>query len=125
MIENRDRLNQFIDYSGLTFGTLHPTDIDGMLEYRNKGYILFEFKSGDAWMPKGQYIALTRLTDTLAKSKPTILFVARHDVRDTKEDVDASKCIVTEYYYEGKWWHCEKTLREMMDDFIDYLEVVS
>ena len=125
MIENRDRLNQFIDYSGLTFGTLHPTDIDGLLEYRNKGFILFEVKMDNAWMPQGQRIALMRIVDALSKSKPAILYVARHSVHDPHVDVDASKCIVTEYYYKGEWWHCEKTLREMTADFIRYLEVAS
>ena len=125
MIENRDRLNQFIDYTGLTFGTLHPTDIDGLLEYRNKGFILFEVKMDNAWMPQGQRIALMRIVDALSKSKPAILYVARHSVYDPHVDVDASKCIVTEYYYKGEWWHCEKTLREMTADFIRYLEVAS
>ena len=125
MIENRERFNQFIDYSGLTFGTLHPTDIDGVLEYRNKGFILFEVKMNNVWMPQGQRIALTRITDALAMSKPAILFVARHNVLDPRVDVDASRCIVTEYYYKGQWWRGEKTLREMTADFIAYLEVAS
>lgn len=125
MIHNRDKLNQFVDYSGLTFGKLHPTDIDGVLEYRNKGFILFEVKTGDALMSQGQCIALTRITDALALSKPAILFVARHNVLDPAEDVDAARCFVSEYYYQGSWWVGNKSLREMTADFIAYLEVMS
>ena len=47
MIQHRERLNQFIDYSGLMFGSIHPTDTDGEIEYHNKAWVFFEIKHRD------------------------------------------------------------------------------
>ena len=124
MIENESRLRQVVDFKGLKFGKLYPTDIDGLLEYRNEGYILLEFKCGDACLSQGQYIALTRLVDDLSKVKPTVLFVARHNTR-VCDTVDAGKCLVTEYYFNGEWHEADSPLRDIMESFIKYMEVAT
>ena len=124
MIENEDRLRQVVDFEGLKFGKLYPTDVDGVLEYKNKGYIFLEFKCGDACLSQGQCIALTRMVDDLSKVKPAVLFVARHRTR-TCDKVYADKCIVTEYYWNGEWYETETPLRDIMEAFIKYMEVVS
>lgn len=124
MIENEDRLRQVVDFEGLKFGKLYPTDVDGVLEYRNKGYILLEFKCGDACLSQGQRIALTRMVDDLSKVKPAILFVARHKTR-VCDTVDAGKCVVTNYYWNGMWHETETPLRDIMEAFIKYMEVAS
>lgn len=62
-IENRNRARQIIDFSGLQYGKITPTDIDGLIEYHDKAILLLEFKYADAEMPRGQKVALERMCD--------------------------------------------------------------
>ena len=124
MIVNENRLRQIVDFDSIKFGNIQPTDIDGVLEYHNKAYILLEFKCGDACLSQGQSIALTRMVDDLSKVKHAVLFVARHRTPVDKT-VDAGSCIVTDYYWHGEWYKAEVPLREIMETYIKYMEVVS
>ena len=62
-IQFRERRKQIIDFSGLRVGNITPTDCDGLIEYHNKAYILFEIKHRDAKVPEGQLKALVRSVD--------------------------------------------------------------
>ena len=53
-INNPDRMKQLIDFKGLEVdGYIYPTDIDGLLEYKDSEYIIFEVKYGNAEAPFG------------------------------------------------------------------------
>lgn len=94
----RDRARQIRDFSGLLFNTITPTDIDGLIEYHDKAYILIELKYGDSPISEGQKLALERLTDDLRKvGKLTLCIIARHDNADPKDDIDVAQCIVSRY----------------------------
>ena len=41
VIQNRDRKKQIIDFSGLKYGKITPTDIDGLIEYKDKAMMFF------------------------------------------------------------------------------------
>ena len=57
-------MRQLIDFKGLDIdGYIYPTDIDGMIEYKDSEYIIFEIKYGDDVMPLGQRLALLRKSD--------------------------------------------------------------
>lgn len=58
LIRNRFRAKQLIDFGGLQYEQITPTDIDGLIEYRNIAYIIYEFKYADAEMPFGQRLAI-------------------------------------------------------------------
>ena len=46
-INNPDRMKQLIDFKGLGVdGYIYPTDIDGLLEYKDSEYIIFEVSTG-------------------------------------------------------------------------------
>lgn len=134
VIINRERAKQIIDFHGLKYGRITPTDIDGCIEYRNKGVAYIEIKYRDQELPKGQELALTRMTDNhRSAGKIAVLFVCEHFVDKCEMDVDASKTIVRAYYYNGKWWsgnnvldeHGNRvTLKEKMDKFIKYVDSV-
>ena len=101
-INHRSRARQINDFSNMQFdGGITPTDIDGLIEYDDKCFILFEIKLHDAPVPNGQKLALVRLVDNL--SKPALLVIASHDVEDANMDIDVSKCVVTDYYSFGTW----------------------
>lgn len=105
MIQNKSRYNQFVDYSGLIFGTIHPTDTDGEIEYKNKAWIFFEIKYRNKDVPYGQKIAFERKINDLTKGgKNAVYFVAEHYVDDVDIDVNAASCKVRSFYYKQHWY---------------------
>jgi len=98
IIRNREFATQLRDFSGLQFGTITPTDIDALIEYKNSCFIFVEAKHQDALLPMGQSLALQRLIDNL--KKPSILFVVTHN---TDGDIDFASTTVQLYYQNGKW----------------------
>lgn len=124
MIENRKRFNQFIDYSGLMFGSIHPTDSDGEIEYHDKAWIFFEIKYREKYLPYGQQLALERKVNDIQKSgKETVLFVAQHDVENPEIDVDAAACIVRRIFYKGNWFDGDgATLKAYVLRFIRFVD---
>jgi len=120
-IYNRDRAKQLIDFSGLIYGNITPTDIDGLIEYHNKGYVLMDTKYQDAICPHGQRLALERTTDDLTKSgKPTLCIISEHEVDDPNEDIDMANTIVREFRWKGKWQKpkATRTTKMLVDWFI-------
>jgi len=106
-INNPRRAKQLIDFAGLNIdGYIYPTDIDGLIEYRNSEYIIFEIKHGKAEVPYGQKLAIQRMVDDFtAVGKTAMALICEHDVHDPEESVIAAKCAVREIYYgrEGVW----------------------
>ena len=119
-IRNRKYGTQVRDYRGVRFGNITPTDIDGLIEYRNLGYVLIETKYQDADLPYGQRLALERLCDDLQVVKPTLLVIASHDNADG--DIDVANAMVGAYRYKGEWKHIDKTAGQLIAAFIGYLD---
>lgn len=120
-----DRARQIRDFSGLLFGTITPTDIDGLIEYHGKGYIIIEVKLSGARVPDGQHKALERLTDVLWRAKRlAICIVATHNTVNVEEPIDVANAIVHEYRYMGMWRHPQDihTVRELAEWFMAKLE---
>ena len=81
-------MKQLIDFKGLELdGGIYPTDIDGIIEYRDSEYIILEVKHHKAKVPWGQRLCLQRMVDN--PDKPIV----------------AAFCNVRELYYGGemKW----------------------
>ena len=110
-INHRERAKQINDFTGLQYGTITPTDIDGLIEYQDKAYVFIELKHADVELPYGQRLALERLTDDLEKTgKPSICIVASHQVDDPKKDVKVAETLVKQYYWNGKWKTAKSSL---------------
>jgi len=117
VIYNYDRARQQNDFSGLCFGKITPTDIDGLMEYQNKAWFLIEVKFGETQMKYGQRLAFERLIDDMeAVGKKAICLVAKHNT-PIEEDIDTANCAVTEYRVGGKWTLMtgEVTVRQAID----------
>ena len=68
-IHNKRKMKQLIDFKGCAVdGGMYPTDIDGVIEYKDSKYIIFEVKYGDSEIPIGQRLALQRMVDDFTKS---------------------------------------------------------
>ena len=113
----RERSQQIRDYSGLRYGNITPTDIDGFIEYKDKAFVFIELKFEGAKESYGQTLALERLCDGLEKSKPCLLIIAKHDFPANK-DILAHTCKVDRYRYKAQWRVCKENVKELIDRFI-------
>lgn len=127
VIKHVDRKQQINDFSGLLFGKITPTDIDGVIEYQDKAYVFIEVKYGDADLPYGQKLALQRLViDTIKSGKKSIIVVVQHEVKDTSESVNVSECKVRCYFYNNEWVYPRKvySTRRLIESFLKAVDNV-
>lgn len=103
VIRDRAAAAQIRNFSGLRWGNITPTDIDGLIEYQNRLFVFIEAKYMGANLPHGQRLALERLCDAVSNSgKMAVVFIASHET-PPDEDIDFTKITVIEYRYRGKW----------------------
>lgn len=126
-IRNVARAQQINDFSGLAFGKITPTDLDGVIEYHDKAFVYYEFKYLDADLPYGQRLCLERLVSAAWDAgKKAIALVVEHSVCDTAESVPAAQCKVRELYFKpGDGWRPPKsecTALEITKIFFDYVD---
>jgi hypothetical protein len=121
VIRNREYSNQVRDFSGLRFGNITPTDIDGMIEYHGICYVYIETKFENATLPFGQRLALERQNDDMERVKPTITIISKHH---TDGDIDVANTTVTEFRF-NKIWHITQsitTTKDLITKFINWVE---
>lgn len=122
-IQNPERLKQLIDFKGLGLDSgIYPTDIDGLIEYHDKEYIIIEVKHGNAEVPVGQRVAIQRMVDDFTKiGKRAVAIVCEHHIDDVDKPVIAAYCSVREFYYGGerRWRPPDKrmTVQEVINSF--------
>ena len=125
-IHNRERGRQIIDYSGVRYGLITPTDIDGFFEYHNDAFVFYEMKYGDAMLPRGQCIALMRLVNACWNAgMKAVLIIGQHDVTNADDDIRADAVPVRGIYLGPKYgWRLGKlrnrTIKQMTDDFLKW-----
>lgn len=84
-----NRYRQPIAFRGLDIGkNMYPTDIDGLIEYKDLAYLFFDVKTKGTPFKKGQKLALERLVkDTNHAGKISMAFLVEHEVYDPNETV--------------------------------------
>lgn len=126
---NRSRGKQLLRFDGFCYGSITPTDIDAVIEYRDELWITFEVKLEGKDVPVGQRLALERhVRDTEKAGKNSIAIIVEHDVYDYQQDVFLCDCIVRELYaYDKKtnsyiWRKPKKriTAKEAADTYIKF-----
>lgn len=103
LIRNRDKVKQVIDFTGVQNGKLHPSDIDGVLEFDNKVLILIEVKRRFKPIPTGQRLLLERISDSWHDEEKSIVLKVEHEFDDDTMDIPLLKCRVTRVYYKKHW----------------------
>lgn len=125
-IKNPRKMKQLIDFKELEVdGYIYPTDIDGLIEYKDSEYIIFEVKYGNSEVPFGQKLAIQRMVDDFTKvGKQAVAFICEHNVKNADTPVVAAWCKVREIYYgKEKQWRTPKveiTVREAVKSFQSY-----
>lgn len=101
LIRNTKQVRQSIDFTGVQNGSIHPTDIDFLLEFDNEVLILGEVKRKGVSLPIGQRLVLQRLVDRWGDKAIALKVVHSH--RDDDTDIPLSVCEVESYYFKGDW----------------------
>jgi hypothetical protein len=102
-IRNRECAGQLKDFSGLRFGRITPTDIDGFADFYDKGFIFLEIKYGNAPLSYGQKLAYERLADACEKGgKRTLVIVAHHEIK-APQDINVAILPVTLLRLRRRW----------------------
>ncbi len=122
MICNSVYAGRVINFDGLTFKNASPTNMDAMLEYKDKGFVFIEAKRNNAPIPTGQRVAFERLVNAL--NKPSVCFFTTWTLLDADEQICLAESRVVQYYYQGRTHITDMTvtLKEYLGRFIDHLE---
>ncbi len=110
------------DFSGLRYGKITPTDIDGFVEFKDRTFVFIELKFGDAVLKYGQKLAMERLCDACESDQRTsIALVARYNTQGN-DAVDVAPLPVSEYRIKGKWHKPKKeiSVREAIDQILTW-----
>ena len=122
---NVNRGRQLLRFDGLRYGNITPTDIDGLIEYRNHLWLMFEAKIHGKDVPQGQRLAMERfIRNVRIANKHGIAMIVEHDVQDTGQDIYLKDCNVREIITtENQMWHPPKyeiTVKDITDLYIRY-----
>ena len=118
------RIRQVIEFDGLQYGTITPTDIDGCIEYHDKAVVFMEYKLQGYGMPDGQKKCLERLTDDITLAgREAVLLLCQHTIYDIWQTVPGKDGKVVGVYYKGEWHDGNgKTVKWYCDKFFDYID---
>lgn len=119
---NRERAGQLINFRGLQWGSIRPTDIDVALYIEKHGevFVLGEVKAWGQEPIAAQRDAFERLVDIIWETgRKGLLFFAWHNT-SPPEDIMLADCKVVEYRIRGDW-HKPKalTVKALLDKFIE------
>lgn len=122
--QHEGRGRQLLRFDGFQYGNMTPTDIDAVIEYRSRIWVLFEAKLAGKAVPDGQRKALERwIADARRAGKHGMALVVEHHVADAKEDILLTDCVVRELYTtESLKWRPPRrvvTAKEATDAYIN------
>lgn len=103
VIRNRSLAMQIRDFSGLAYGKITPTDIDGFLEFGDRLFIFIEGKRDGTPLSYGQTLALARLADAChipPRRYATAIIV---DHPSGESDIDYATATVRTWRWGGEW----------------------
>lgn len=80
-----------------------PTDIDGILEYNGKAFIILEGKFGNTQMPHGQQKCFESICNAIESGGKNACCIVFSHLAKPGDQIDVSTCIVTKVYFENKW----------------------
>ena len=123
LVRNPKETTKAIDFVGIGTGKIHPSDIDGVLEFDNKYLILMEYKAkGINELSIGQDLLLTRIADAWEKSgkdkKATVLFINHPNYGAEHDRIYAKDSEVNMFYSSGHWYEADFAPLSLMLDRI-------
>ena len=126
-IRDDDRAKQLIKFDGMELGErMWPTDVDALIEWKGKGWLLFEVKHGGKSVPRGQELSLERFVEDVEKAgKYAVAAIVEHHIPNPFESIILADCDVRRIYkgWTGKWSPPKHpmTAKELMDEFVGWV----
>lgn len=117
-IRNLAYARQRADFTGLRFGNITPTDVDGLIEFEGRCCIFMETKHGEAELPLGQRLALERNCEKWG-TNGIVLVMRNAQTGNTSPTYKIGELPVADYHYDGKWFQpkVELLCREAIEQF--------
>jgi hypothetical protein len=113
-----EQLKQVVDFSGLVWGNLSFTDIDGFFDYKGKLLVYVETKFKGAPLTTGQKIGFERIES--GNRIPTVILFSHHESSDV---IPLATTKVVSYLWKSKWRTASgKTVKECCDFLINEME---
>lgn len=132
VIHSPDRARQLILFEGCNVKNtkITPTDIDALIEYHDKTWILIEVKTDGKQVDQGQETMIRRfIADSAKAGKQSIYIIADHTITNPPEDIYLKDCIVRDIcVYEDKNVNIRPprtpnmTVKQCYDQWIDYID---
>ncbi len=114
---------RLIDFEGMNYGKIRPTDLDVIYEIQNNIYILCEVKYHDWKENRGQDLCFERLCDDLTRAGKKVLgiyAVTHTDFYTTGEKIYLNECIVHKFRLGYEWHNIGPkiwTVKEAIDKY--------
>lgn len=109
LIINPRRASQVLDYAGMLPPPCSPTDIDGLIEWKDRAYIVIECKHNKVDMQTGQRLAVERMVKDFQRAgKDACAILVKHSVDDTQASVYVADFPV-KLVFNGKGWRKPKS----------------
>lgn len=126
VIRNRKFAQQLRDFSGLRFGRITPTDIDGFMDFGDRLFVVLEGKHQGSPLHYGQRLALERLVDAChcPPRRVAVALILEH-TESADEDVDFGVSLVRAMRWNGAWIpqsHKRITCRTAIERLLAYSE---
>jgi|TARA_R110002020_G_scaffold389262_1_gene599830 hypothetical protein len=122
LLRNSNQAKQGIDFEGLQWGKIHPSDIDFVFEFKNDVLILGEVKRKGTEIPVGQRLMLERICDSWHNGKSFIIFV-HHEQEDETTDIPLNKCEVYKLYYQKKWRYRNGSVKDKIELILKHFKI--
>lgn len=126
-IVHKERSQQVLDFTGLQWGKITPTNIDMSVDFGGKLFMFGETKLKGTPLLPGQRWHLELLVE--ACKYPAVAYITEHEVYDTSKEVDMARTIVKERFsntqHEPRWIQPESDnllLRDEMDRFKRHID---
>lgn len=120
-IRNPERASQHVDYRGLRWGRITPTNIDGLLDFGARFFFFVELKLRGAPFALGQRLALANVRAAIVDGgKRCVVLVAEHDQADPRTPIPAHSAEVIEIL-DGQVWRKPSRsvrVREAIDHYL-------
>jgi len=122
-IRNATSALQLRDYLGLCWNRITPTDIDGLLDFGGRAFVLFELKAQGAPLPRGQELAIERVVDAIESGGAFALGLVAEHITAADTAIDAAVATVIRIRWRRSWRQpaCLRSLRDTIDRFLEWV----
>lgn len=115
------RATQHIDFSGLRWSKITPTNIDGVLDFAKRLFGFLEFKMAGAPFPAGQRYLFEAIRQAIVRGETMcVVLIAEHEAIDARMPIVASTAAVIEIL-DGPEWRAPLrpvTVREAIETYL-------